>query len=170
MADKMSRWGVGPSFAALSFVCLCIAIIAERSGPALADISIVPYGALLSIGLSLIALGLVFYIAAVISIMRAYNADRLCTTGPTGLCRHPIYAAWAVFIIPGIALLLNSWIALATIPVICLILRVLVRKEERYLEHRFGDEYRVYRSRVPAILPLGWLKTRLTRSPTPPSD
>ena len=71
--------------------------------------------------------------------MRAYNADKLCTDGAFGLCRHPVYASWTVLLLPGIALLIGSWILL-TIPVVmAAILRWLVREEEEYLAERFGE-------------------------------
>ena len=59
--------------------------------------------------------------------------------------------------VPGVALVMSSWIGLAVPLVMYVILRVLVREEETYLERRFGDEYRAYQRRVPAVLPLGWM-------------
>ena len=35
-------------------------------------------------------------------------------------------------------------------------LRLLVRKEEACLEELFGEEYRRYRGRTPAVFPLPW--------------
>jgi len=36
-------------------------------------------------------------------------------------------------------------------------------RNTRWLEETFGDEYRAYRRRVPAVLPLGWLTSALRR-------
>jgi protein-S-isoprenylcysteine O-methyltransferase Ste14 len=36
-----------------------------------------------------------------------------------------------------------------------LILRLLVKKEEAYLEEVFGSSYTAYKKRVPCILPVG---------------
>ena len=37
-------------------------------------------------------------------------------------------------------------------------LRWLVRDEEAWLEQTFGEAYRAYRRRVPAVMPTGWLE------------
>lgn len=117
-----------------------------------------PHWVPVTLGTLLIVLGLIVMISGGATVMHAYNQDTLCTRGICGVCRHPIYAAWVVFLVPGIALLLNSWITLAAVPVLYVALRWFVRDEEAYLERRFGDEYRAYKRRVPAILPLGWLR------------
>lgn len=89
--------------------------------------------------------------------MRAYNADALVTNGIFRCCRHPLYASWVVFIVPGIVLLANSWIGLTTPVVMYFLLRSLVKAEERYLESVFGSDYLDYKSVVPCILPYGWM-------------
>ena len=38
------------------------------------------------------------------------------------------------------------------------ILRLLVKKEEIYLENVFGSQYREYKNKIPSILPIGWIK------------
>jgi protein-S-isoprenylcysteine O-methyltransferase Ste14 len=55
---------------------------------------------------------------------------------------------------------MNSWIGLTVPVVMYVIVKFLVSKEDEYLEQEFGEEYRVYKKQVPAILPLGWLKRR----------
>jgi protein-S-isoprenylcysteine O-methyltransferase Ste14 len=34
----------------------------------------------------------------------------------------------------------------------------LVKEEDQYLEKTFGEEYLAYRKKVPAVLPIGWLR------------
>lgn len=118
----------------------------------------VPYWVLAAIGAALCLIGVPFWIAGVRAAMRAYEAKTLCTDGAFGLCRHPIYGSWVVFIVPGVALLMNSWIALTVPVVMYVLLRLMVCQEEAYLEREFGEAYRAYKRRVPAVLPLGWLK------------
>ena len=49
----------------------------------------------------------------------------------------------------ALSLALGLLWALVLLPVVFVILdRVVVRREEAYLERRFGEEYRAYRSRV----------------------
>ena len=90
--------------------------------------------------------------------MRAYNADELVTDGIYKCCRHPLYASWVVFFVPGIVLIVNSWLGLTTPIFMYFILCRLVKKEEIYLESVFGSEYIHYKRKVPWILPVGRLK------------
>jgi protein-S-isoprenylcysteine O-methyltransferase Ste14 len=63
-----------------------------------------------------------------------------------------------VFLAPAIALLVNSWLGLTAPVFMYFVLRSLVHKEEIYLENTFGAEYQDYKTKVPCILPYGWLK------------
>lgn len=121
---------------------------------------IVPYWLLATVGTVLLVPGVVLWIAGIAAAMRAFSADKLCTGGAFGICRHPIYATWVVFLVPGLVLLMNTWLGLAMPPVMYVILRMLVRREEQYLGQKFGEDYLVYKKRVPAVLPLGWLTGR----------
>jgi protein-S-isoprenylcysteine O-methyltransferase Ste14 len=158
MEEKMSRWGIGPVFFSLSLGYGVIMVLLSRYFHPVFEINILPHLFLTILGIALIAIGVPFWIISVKSVMRAYNADKLVTDGIYRYCRHPLYAGWTVFIVPGIVLLLKSWIGL-TIPVFMyIVLRKLVNKEEIYLESVFGSEYLHYRQKVPCILPIGFLK------------
>jgi protein-S-isoprenylcysteine O-methyltransferase Ste14 len=72
----------------------------------------------------------------------------LVTEGPYRLSRNPIYLGY-VFLQAGIALLADSLWPLLTLPVvIVLVRRVVIDREERYLETKFGEAYRQYKARV----------------------
>jgi protein-S-isoprenylcysteine O-methyltransferase Ste14 len=79
--------------------------------------------------------------------MRAYNANELVTKGVFKCCRHPVYASWVVFIVPGITLLMKNWLGMSAPIFMYSILRLLVKKEEIYLENVFGSQYREYNLR-----------------------
>ena len=156
----MTKWGAGPKFALYSAIyCLLMFGLTRYLDP-LFKITLVAYRMLVWIGLILIALGVPFYLFSAVSVMRAFKAGRLVTGGAYGMCRHPVYSAWLVFLVPGIALLINSWAFLTAPFVMYLILRALVKEEEIYLEETFGQEYLAYKEDVPAVLPYGWLKRR----------
>ena len=155
MVEKMSRWGVGPIFAGLSIGYAIVLFAISRHYHPFFKISFLPGWFLSALGIILIMIGVPFFLISVKTAMRAYNADALVTDGIFRYCRHPLYAAWVVFIVPGIVLLLKSWIMLTTPIFMYLILRLLVKKEEVYLENVFGSEYREYKERVPCILPVG---------------
>ena len=52
----------------------------------------------------------------------------------------------------------KSWLGLTVPFAMYLITHILVKKEEIYLEQRFGSEYLSYRKKTPAILPVGCIK------------
>lgn len=159
MQDKMTLSGVGPKFAALSAIYGLAAIIVSRHFDPFFRIGIVPYWILLILGILLILIGIPFLIIAMLTVVRAYHADKLVTDGIYKFCRHPLYAAWVVFIVPGIVLLVNSWIGLTTPIFMYFILRILVREEEAYMESVFGSEYLEYKKNVPCILPVGRIRS-----------
>ncbi len=124
------------------------------------QIGLIRHWLLSILGIALILFGVPFFIISVKSVSRAYNADALVTDGIFRCCRHPLYASWVVFIVPGIVFLTKSWMALTTPIFMYLILRKLVRKEELYLENVFGSEYIAYKKEVPDIFPLGCLSRK----------
>jgi protein-S-isoprenylcysteine O-methyltransferase Ste14 len=155
MAEKMSRWGVGPIFAGLSIGYAIVLFAISRHYHPFFKISFLPGWFLSTLGIIFIMIGVPFFLISVKTATRAYNADALVTDGIFRYCRHPLYASWVVFIVPGIVLLMKSWLILTTPIFMYFILRLLVKKEEVYLENVFGSEYREYKERVPCILPIG---------------
>lgn len=73
---------------------------------------------------------------------------RIIRRGPFARSRNPIYLSFALFDI-GVALLINSlWIVLALAVLMVYVDIGIVRREERYLEQEFGDEYLDYKRSV----------------------
>jgi protein-S-isoprenylcysteine O-methyltransferase Ste14 len=65
-----------------------------------------------------------------------------------------MYSGIIVFFAPGVALWFRSWIIL-TVPLVAyIIFKLLIPKEEKYLEEKFGKEYLDYKSKVNAVIPL----------------
>ena len=72
----------------------------------------------------------------------------LVTDGLYRYSRNPIYIGLTLFYL-GIAVGLASLGALLLLPVVLLVMEVgVIRREERYLERRFGAAYRDYKARV----------------------
>jgi protein-S-isoprenylcysteine O-methyltransferase Ste14 len=75
-------------------------------------------------------------------------ATTIVRTGPYRFSRNPIYLAFSVFQL-GIALWVNSLALLVTLlPAVALMSRVVIPREERYLEARFPSEYVPYKAAV----------------------
>jgi protein-S-isoprenylcysteine O-methyltransferase Ste14 len=72
----------------------------------------------------------------------------LVTSGPYRLSRNPGYLGMALAY-AGIALLTETLWAFASLAVVLVVIdRGVIAREERYLEGKFGDEYRRYRERT----------------------
>ncbi len=72
----------------------------------------------------------------------------LVTSGPYRVTRNPMYVGMACLYL-GLALSLGVIWALALLPIVLLMVdRLVIVREESYLEARFGVEYREYTSRV----------------------
>ncbi|MGH8278119.1 MAG: methyltransferase family protein [Gammaproteobacteria bacterium] len=75
-------------------------------------------------------------------------SSHLVAGGAYRWTRNPMYLALALVSI-GIGLLANALWSIVSVPVaLALVDLLVVRREERYLDRRFGDAYRAYCSRV----------------------
>ena len=73
----------------------------------------------------------------------------LVTGGIFGRLRNPMYVGATLFL-GGLSILLASdWMLVMTIIFVSVIHFGVVKREERYLEAKFGDAYRAYKERVP---------------------
>jgi protein-S-isoprenylcysteine O-methyltransferase Ste14 len=62
--------------------------------------------------------------------------------------RNPIYLAYCIATL-GCGMMLNSWWGLAAVlPLVYLLQQLVIRREETYLEQKFGDSYLAYKHRV----------------------
>jgi len=145
---KMGIEGAGPKIMApAAAVFIIAAIVSYVYRPAL-DISFVPRELTLAIGAVLALIGVLIWLPAVVLFLLAYSKGKLATRGPYALMLHPIYSSWTVLVFPGIALLLNWWLLLATPLVMYVSLRMFGADEDQYLRQKFGKQYEEYRQKV----------------------
>ena len=150
--NQMTLLGVGLKFALISVVYTFIIINLHFMWAPHLSFPI-PRVLTLVLGVLLLIIGTPIYLTAGLTIHKYFHDGKLATTGIYAYFRHPIYGAWIVFIMPGIVLLLNSLIGLS-IPVFMYVLfKVLIVKEDKYLEERFGEEFIDYKNRVGEIFP-----------------
>ena len=72
----------------------------------------------------------------------------LATSGPYKFTRNPMYLGLVLMTV-GFALVMNSmWLILLAVPVMLALRNLVIVHEERYLEEKFGDDYRAYLKRV----------------------
>ena len=104
---------------------------------------------------SLILIGLTFFAAGIRNFSQARTpvptnepTRALVTTGIHGWTRNPIYLGMFL-LYGGIGVAAQSpWILILTLPLAITIRYGVVAREEAYLERRFGDAYRDYKTRV----------------------
>ena len=105
-------------------------------------------GALVALGLGITGWGRTLMVRAGTNVNPFQPTTALVTTGPFRFSRNPLYVGLTLAYLGG-ALLANSWWVLALLVPVLLILHYgVVRREERYLEAKFGEAYRAYRGRV----------------------
>lgn len=102
------------------------------------------------LGLPLIVLGIGI---AVWSVLEAGKVDiespqQLITDGPYARSRNPMMVAWHSTYL-GMVFVINSVWVIALLPVVVLFTHYVdIRKEERFLGEKFGDQYTAYQERV----------------------
>jgi len=75
-------------------------------------------------------------------------ASVLITDGPYMFSRNPSYVSLTLLYL-GVGIILNNgWILLLVVPVLLVIDLWVVRKEERHLETKFGEDYLRYKAAV----------------------
>ena len=154
MTREISRWGVGPSIMLSAGGYAAVAGIATWLWPKVFIVSVIPYTAFVASGIMILVVGLPMLIVGGRAAMRAYDSDELATTGIFGLVRNPIYSAWIVFLIPGLVLLSRSWPMFLTPLVAYVVFKARIGREDEYLENRFGEGYRQYRTQVNELIPI----------------
>ena len=108
-----------------------------------------------SVGGALIVAGLVLALTAMRLFSRAgtnLRPDRLSTElvleGPYGFSRNPMYISLTLTHL-GIAIAVDSaWMIAMVIPVLIIMNQGVIAREERYLERKFGDDYRRFKQSV----------------------
>jgi len=105
-----------------------------------------------AIGFAIAALSVRNFRLAGTSVVPGEPSTALVVTGPYRFTRNPIYIGFVLAYF-GLAIMLTSmWVLLLLIPVLLVLQRGVVEREEVYLERQFGEAYRKYKARVPRWL------------------
>ena len=137
--EKLSFFGVGPKIGRIVLPYLAVAIVMTVIFPCTFSFGGDLRLPLMIAGIVLLVIALVFYFSTLRLMLPGIKENRLITTGAYRLCRNPLYAALILFFVPGLALLLNSWLILTSCIIAYLVFRIYVHEEEEMLERIFGD-------------------------------
>lgn len=131
-------------------VALVLIVILDRLVP----VPFLQRGVSLAVGVPLLVLGVGFWAWGVRGLLgRGESPDprkatgQLVSSGSYRFSRNPIYTGGTVGLL-GLALLLDTATGVAVVVALALVVYTLTLAEERYLDAKFGDQWRQYRSRV----------------------
>ena len=118
-------------------------------------LSFLPGTLAIPLGLSLVTLAIALFSYSVVKFRAAGTpvparkpTTVIVRTGPYGFSRNPIYLAFSLFQL-GIAIWINSvWLLATLVGAVALMNFVVIPKEERYLERKFGTQYLDYKESV----------------------
>ncbi len=149
----MTILGIGPLLVLVGGAVLAIVLLLQHAfGVAIALSS--PWKVLFQIlGILLAGIGVCFWISSAVLVTRAFRSHRLETTGVYRLSRNPMYAAFIVCIVPGIAFLFNNLLILGASVGMFLAFKMRIGKEEEFLEREFGAAFQRYAREVPQLIP-----------------
>ena len=148
MASKMKITGSAPMIGVPTILYLITALIIGGIKSPLFDITEKDRTAIEILGAVLIIGGIIAVASCGRKLLRSFNKEKLMTDGLYKVFRDPMYASYLIFIIPGISLLFNSWLAMTTIILNYVLYVVFIRREHKYLEDKFGEEYKNYLQKV----------------------
>lgn len=109
------------------------------------------------IGIFLMLLGFLFWIISAKYLAGFHSRDikpkiKLQTKGPYRIVRHPMVFSWIVISISA-GILFQSAETLPVLAIFCILLILRAKREEKYLEKKFGKQWENYKKKVGFILP-----------------
>jgi protein-S-isoprenylcysteine O-methyltransferase Ste14 len=147
-------FGIGPVGALISLVLLIVAIWVDRI---LGHPVILAYPVSMKVvGVIFIVIGLGLHFWSMWTLRNWWAGDELCMIGPFRWFRHPMYAAWITFVLPAVAVYLNSCIILFFVILLHPIWHRLVIKEENMMRRKFNGTYQLYAERTGRFFPRIW--------------
>jgi protein-S-isoprenylcysteine O-methyltransferase Ste14 len=151
---KLSFMGIGPKVGAVVLPWLAVTILMTVKFKS--AFAYLPDGNKIMFlsGLIIVAAGSILYGLTVPVMLKGLINTRLITTGTYYLCCNPLYASIILLIIPGVSLMMNSWLIMTTSVIGYILMKVFIKSEYEEMEKFFGDDFRRYRSNTPEFLPL----------------
>jgi protein-S-isoprenylcysteine O-methyltransferase Ste14 len=105
-------------------------------------------GVLRALAVTMLIVGVAAWIWSAVLILVKVPRQHLATSGPYALVKHPLYTAFGLLVLPGIGLLLGSWLGVLIGVVLYMGSRRFSPEEESELAETFGDEWDEYCGRV----------------------
>jgi protein-S-isoprenylcysteine O-methyltransferase Ste14 len=160
MAESRDIPGVIAPPPLLAVGAVLIGLVLDWLFPAYVIRVLLSYPERMVIGLLLIAAGVGLGIPAVNAFRAAHThvepwktSSALVTAGVFRWLRNPMYVGLTLCLAGLAVLLASDWTLVMTVAFVAVLHFGVVKREERYLEAKFGDAYRRYKETVPRY---GW--------------
>ena len=107
-----------------------------------------PAIALVVLGVGILVWGRRTLVAGGTNVDPSLPSTAVVTSGPYRISRNPLYVGLAIVYL-GLTLAFDVWWGIVLLVLVLLVMHLgVIQREERYLERKFGDAYRQYRSAV----------------------
>ena len=150
---KLTFLGNGPKIGRIALPYLAIAITLTIIFPSLFTFGESARIFLMVIGIVILTAGLILYGLTVRLLLRGLKETRLVTTGTYRYCQNPLYATLILMVIPGVGLILNSWLILTASVIGYIVFKRVIHGEYEEMTEVFGEEYLEYQKRTPEFFP-----------------
>lgn len=151
--EKLNFLGIGPKIGMVAIPFLAAAITLSVLYPQVFQFPSIPYIILLIAGIIFLGVGLVFYAFTVRHLLKGLKGTKLMTSGPYAMCKNPLYASMILFLLPGLAFVLNSWLVLITSFLAYLMFKTQIKAEYQEMDKFFGEEWKTYHRETPELMP-----------------
>lgn len=155
MADKPDTAGVIAPPPLIALAAIVLGLLLDRLMPAYVLTVLLSPAERIVIGTILMAAGATLGVSAIRAFTRADTyvepwkpSTALVTRDVFGWLRNPMYVG-AIMLLAGFAVMIASdWTLVMTIVFALVVHFGVIKREERYLEAKFGEAYRAYRLKV----------------------
>ncbi len=149
MADSADNPGVIAPPPLIYAGAFLIALLLHRLAPLpIFGRALWPGLAFVVIGVALAIWGRNTLVSAGTNVNPTRPATTIVDSGPYRFTRNPLYVSLTVMYV-GLTLAFDTWWGfILLVPVLIVMHVAVIRREERYLENKFGEAYRRYRERV----------------------
>jgi protein-S-isoprenylcysteine O-methyltransferase Ste14 len=135
--------GSGDKIALFTLPFLIVGLILNVAYPSLFDVG-GPSNVLRVVSIVVLIPGVAVWLWSIILILTKVPKGDLITSGPYSLVKHPLYTSVALFVLPWVGFLLNTWLGALIGVVLYIGSRIFTPTEEAELSKTFGaswDEY-----------------------------
>ena len=145
--------GIGGKMIAWGLVYIIAVIILTFRFPEKLIVKMQIYRIFAPMDILLLLAGVLLLVASVRQIVKHILQGELVTDSVYACVRNPLYAAWILLILPGLALLSRVWLTFGLPLVIYFVYRFNIKEEDAVLEEKFGETYLAYKQNTNGLVP-----------------